>query len=218
MPLSEQLRQAREAHNLSQEALAEKLNLSRQAISKWERGASAPTPENLQALSAVLGAAFIPDTPPVPPEPRNPWKTCSLVLIVIACLPVLLYAFLTWPPPERYPTLDVYAFDETGVLLPKEYGWYHLTPGQKIIVAITVDTKGNPSFLPASAALDMDFFSDTSASIPLARRTIKEGETGPILFTWKVPEKLPAFLTVDVRCVGGSGNKLCGAVSVTWPT
>ena len=48
MNLSEQIRQAREAKGLSQEALAEQLGLSRQAVSKWELGASCPSPENLK--------------------------------------------------------------------------------------------------------------------------------------------------------------------------
>ena len=40
MTLSDRLQVLRKSHNLSQEQLAEKLNVSRQAISKWESGGS----------------------------------------------------------------------------------------------------------------------------------------------------------------------------------
>lgn len=37
----------RKKNNLSQESLAEKLGISRQAISKWERAESSPDTDNL---------------------------------------------------------------------------------------------------------------------------------------------------------------------------
>ena len=40
--LSQRLADLRKENKLSQEALAEKMGLSRQAISKWERGESVP--------------------------------------------------------------------------------------------------------------------------------------------------------------------------------
>lgn len=45
----------RKANGYSQEELAEKINVSRQAISKWERGESSPDTENLIALSKLYG-------------------------------------------------------------------------------------------------------------------------------------------------------------------
>lgn len=40
MNISEKILKLRKSHNLSQEDLAEKLNVSRQSISKWENGVS----------------------------------------------------------------------------------------------------------------------------------------------------------------------------------
>jgi len=45
----------REKASLSQEALAEKLDVSRQAISKWETGVSQPNIDNLIAMSTIYG-------------------------------------------------------------------------------------------------------------------------------------------------------------------
>ena len=53
--LSQRLADLRKENKLSQEALAEKMGLSRQAISKWERGESAPDTENLIMLSGIYG-------------------------------------------------------------------------------------------------------------------------------------------------------------------
>jgi len=49
------LYQARKRVGLSQEELAGKLNVSRQAISKWERGEAVPDVTNLIALSKLFG-------------------------------------------------------------------------------------------------------------------------------------------------------------------
>ena len=51
MLLSEKLYMLRKKQSLSQEQLAEQLNVSRQAISKWESGQSMPDPEKLIAIS-----------------------------------------------------------------------------------------------------------------------------------------------------------------------
>ena len=51
MTLAEKLKKARENAGLSQNDVAEKLNISRQAISKWENGWSNPDIDNLVMLS-----------------------------------------------------------------------------------------------------------------------------------------------------------------------
>lgn len=49
------LQQLRKENGYSQEVLAEKLGLSRQSVSKWERGESSPEIDNLIALSKIYG-------------------------------------------------------------------------------------------------------------------------------------------------------------------
>ena len=48
----------RKRRGYSQEALAEKLGLSRQAISKWERGESSPDTDTLIALARLYGVSL----------------------------------------------------------------------------------------------------------------------------------------------------------------
>ena len=48
----------RKAHGYSQEELAEKIGVSRQAISKWERSESSPDTDNLIALAQLYGVSL----------------------------------------------------------------------------------------------------------------------------------------------------------------
>ena len=54
MGFSENLKQVRKEHHLSQEELAELLDVSRQAVSKWEQGQGYPEVETLLQISRKL--------------------------------------------------------------------------------------------------------------------------------------------------------------------
>lgn len=56
--LADRLVTLRKENKLSQEALAEKLGLSRQAISKWERAEASPDTDNLIALASLYGISL----------------------------------------------------------------------------------------------------------------------------------------------------------------
>ena len=53
MSLAEKLVSLRKQKGLTQMDLAEQLNVSRQAISRWEVGAAIPSTENLRVLSEL---------------------------------------------------------------------------------------------------------------------------------------------------------------------
>ena len=55
MSLGEKIREQRKKASLSQEQLAEKLNVSRQAITKWETDKGIPDVANLIAISDTFG-------------------------------------------------------------------------------------------------------------------------------------------------------------------
>ncbi len=57
MNLSDRIASLRIAHGLSQEAFAEQLGVSRQAVSKWETGASVPETEKILLMSELFGVS-----------------------------------------------------------------------------------------------------------------------------------------------------------------
>ncbi len=57
MSLAEKLISLRKQKGLTQIDLAEKLNVSRQAISRWEVGTSVPSTDNLKVLSELYGVS-----------------------------------------------------------------------------------------------------------------------------------------------------------------
>lgn len=58
MKLNEKVREYRRIFNLSQEQLAEKMNVSRQVITKWENGEGLPEIGNLKSLSKLMGISI----------------------------------------------------------------------------------------------------------------------------------------------------------------
>ena len=76
MTWGEQLAEARRARGFTQEELAERLGVSRQAVAKWERDAARPGPTNAHALRDLLGEDFpappAPSPAPPPSEPATP--------------------------------------------------------------------------------------------------------------------------------------------------
>ena len=58
MSFADRLKEARRICGLSQEELAEQLDVSRQAVGKWEQGQSYPEVEKLLALCAVLNTSL----------------------------------------------------------------------------------------------------------------------------------------------------------------
>lgn len=109
MTIGQRIRNTRIEQEVSQELLAEMVDVSRQTVSKWENGAAYPSGENLTALSRVFGLpveALINDgwTPPEPeiqfvevpvevsvPRPRN-YRLWALLAAVILTAGILMGA------------------------------------------------------------------------------------------------------------------------------
>ena len=54
MELGKKIKQLRKFSGMTQEQLAEKLNISRQALSKWENGTSMPDVESVVRISMLF--------------------------------------------------------------------------------------------------------------------------------------------------------------------
>ena len=57
MELKDRIAAVRKAAGLTQEQLGELLGVTRQAVSKWESGASDPSTSNLLALAKLFGVS-----------------------------------------------------------------------------------------------------------------------------------------------------------------
>lgn len=77
MKLSEKILYSRKRAGLSQEALADMVGVSRQAVSKWETGETLPETAKLSALAAALGVSvdwLLSDEEPLSqPEQTEDW-------------------------------------------------------------------------------------------------------------------------------------------------
>ena len=105
MYFSSKIKEERQKHNMSQQQLGEKLNISRQSISKWERGESYPSIELLIKLSDIfditldelvkednfLKEKLIKDSQKLA-HPR--WKLFFDILLIIGFLIILAKIFI----------------------------------------------------------------------------------------------------------------------------
>ena len=88
MALPEKLYALRKKSGLSQEQLAEALNVSRQAISKWEGGSAMPESDKLLALSNYFGVSLdylLKDGAPnaAPAEAQEEHRTMRLLSLIL---------------------------------------------------------------------------------------------------------------------------------------
>lgn len=58
MTFAEKLKELRKQSGLSQEKLAEKLGVSRQAVTKWERDTGVPDIDNIMAISKLFDVSM----------------------------------------------------------------------------------------------------------------------------------------------------------------
>lgn len=109
MKLNEKLTELRKAKGLTQHEIAEALDVSRQAVSRWEVGTATPTLDNLSSLSKLYGVpldhfiqeeagAKVQETVPADVPPAVPVKTgrsyvtpvCSFLAVVTLGVGILI--------------------------------------------------------------------------------------------------------------------------------
>lgn len=138
MTLGEQIRQAREAKNLSQEELASRLQVSRQAVSKWENDLSRPQGINQEMLMQILDMELYKEelvsevTANIRPKKR--WWIWVLVFFVL--LPVLVLVLnyegkkISIPPQITSITF----YDEDQEMVESEALWYDASRIESILI------------------------------------------------------------------------------------
>lgn len=131
--LGARIRQLRKERGLSQEALAQALDLSRQAVTKWEDGTSLPSTANLFALSALFGVPLAeltgtPENSAVPAAPTDAARNarvrtatrcawCFLIPCALVLLFTLLSALTASPPTPEGDTIIGYADSATDIFV-----------------------------------------------------------------------------------------------------
>lgn len=236
MSIPEIIKQAREELGMTQEDLAERLEVSRQAVSKWELGASVPSPENLALLEEVLGVSFpAPEEEPAPeqgPEtavkaPFWNWKRVVLlifgVLIVSALLSIWMFTALKAekhvdvPRPSEPHVTGIYFFSEDAAPLQPDLGdgWNSLTAGERVLVLVAFEDSPDNSVGAVSL-----FLTPTGTETLDQRRQIAVQAAGEgrdfALFAWDIPaEGLQAHLEVTLEC--GGGVRVTKTLNVTAP-
>lgn len=101
MNLAQRIQDIRKKKGVSQEELADKIGVSRQAVSKWESGQSSPELDKILLLSEYLDVTtdkLLKGTPPEIPAQSNTHLTGQILRVAsTAFLAIgLLFAFLWW--------------------------------------------------------------------------------------------------------------------------
>lgn len=128
MELPEKLYTLRRQKGLSQEQLAEALEVSRQAVSKWESGRSVPDPDKLVALSRFFSVSVDwllreeAEASAVPPTPPKCAKRSSAgrILCLLGSLGLLLTGLVIMFLPAAAGRLDASSavtLSGTGIVL-----------------------------------------------------------------------------------------------------
>ena len=237
MNISDIIRQAREELGLTQEDLAERLEVSRQAVSKWELGASVPSPENLALLEEVLGVSFpapeeavpqaLPEGGPPPKAPFWNWKRVVLlvlgVLVLLALFSNVMFMALKSKtnvdvarPSEPYIS-GVYFFNKDAEPLRPDLGdgWNSFTAGERVLMVVEF---ANGAENPVNAV--SLFLTPTGTGTLEYREQIAVQAAGEgrdfALFAWDIPADLMGHLEVALEC--GGGLQATETLNVTAPS
>lgn len=98
MNIADRIQALRKQQGLSQEELADRLGISRQAVSKWESGQSTPDLERIVALSQLLGVStdhLLLGSEPTRKEAIRPQVIFAIVSTVMNVFG-LLFGSITW--------------------------------------------------------------------------------------------------------------------------
>lgn len=220
MNLGETIKAAREGLNMTQEDLAERCEVSRQAVSKWELGASVPSSENLALLSEILGVPLETEGAPLPPPAAgpvrwSPWKAAALTLaglMAAALLSIWLYCF--WIHPNRAPTepeplpetpaiTGLWFYDEAGTPLDPDLGdgWKSFPVGRRVYLLVSfqngteTDVNGVALYATPTGTETYDL---------REQLTVQAVRDRPFaLFPLDFPEETMVHLDVTLECGGG---------------
>ena len=224
MSIAEIIKHAREGLGMTQEDLAEKLEVSRQAVSKWELGASVPSPENLGILEEVLGVSFPPPEEAAALPEQEPgatgkapfwnWKRVVLlvlgILVVLALLANVMFMLLVGdvrtdaPRPTDSRITGIYFFNADAAPLQPDLGdrWNSFTAGERVLVLVTFEDGTENTVSAVSLFLTPTGTGTLEYREQIAVQAAGEGRDFA-LFAWDIPQEgLMGHLEVVLECSG----------------
>lgn len=179
MTLGEQIKQARERKNLSQEELAEYIGVSRQAISKWENDTSIPQGTNRELLSKILEFELELSTTETVSNRRMivswlGWGIAALLLMVM----ILICVRQRMKEPDAVaPAIKTIRFyDENQMEVMEEALWYNAAQMDSILIQWEGGSPNNIKmfFIPSGSEM-------TEATELLLTKPILDGDTVALL-------------------------------------
>ena len=139
MNLGERIKQLRKERHLSQEALAQELQLSRQATAKWENGTSQPSTAHLIALCRIFGISMAEFTA-VEQEGKPLSKPHKMPKLLLYCsIFMVLLSVIVFGIDRRHRLPDNligYADQETAIIVSGTSGYQYLLYGITILFII----------------------------------------------------------------------------------
>ena len=134
--LGQRIKEHRRRAGMSQEALARRMDVSRQAVTKWESGQSAPSTENLFRLAELFGTTvdlLLPsegaDAPAAEAPPslwsRNRWRPRVLAALAVTAGYLVFYLLgrILWCPLEDSSLLGWLLWERPSGGESYLYGW-----------------------------------------------------------------------------------------------
>lgn len=215
MKIAETIKQAREARGMTQEDLAERLEVSRQAVSKWEVGASVPTAENLEILSEILEVSFETEdpasSPPSVTKAVHLWKIAALTLgglMLAALFSIALFLSMSEkspadPIPAEPALTGIWFFDEDGTPLDPDLGdgWKSFTVGQRVYLLAGFQNGTENCVVGVSLFATPTGTETYDEREQLAVQAVYD--RGFALFPLEFPEETMLHLDVTLECGGG---------------
>ncbi len=142
MTLGEQIKHNREGRNLSQEELAERIGVSRQAVSKWESDRAVPTGTNRRTLCQVLDLDLPEsDAPKAARRGRllciAGWGAAAILLAALLWRGVWFHRVIQMPAAADASLLSIHFYDEKQDEVFPEALWYNAAQMESILIQWT---------------------------------------------------------------------------------
>lgn len=139
MTLGEQIKQAREKKNISQEELAFRLGISRQAVSKWENNLAVPQGLNMDMMKQVLEIDITENKDVVKKSINLPaifgWTVSVIFAVVLVMICIKNVSNAEEKTGEQIPVIKSITFyDDNQEIVVDEALWYNSANIESILV------------------------------------------------------------------------------------